>query len=149
MKISIGCDHTAVVLKNHLIKYLKNQNHIVLDMGTNSETEKVDYPDFAQKVGTSVVNHSSDLGIVICGTGIGISIAANKIKGIRAGLVTEPWLATLTRQHNGTNVLALGAWVVSFKKAELIVDNFCTSAFEAEGRHGRRVSKINDLEKLN
>ncbi|MDN5304017.1 MAG: ribose 5-phosphate isomerase [Fusobacteriaceae bacterium] len=110
-KIALGADHGGYELKNIVKEYLKNNGYEVIDFGTNS-SDSVDYPEFAHKVGNSVVNKEADFGIVICGTGIGISIAANKIKGVRAALCHNVWTAKLTRQHNDANVLAMGGRVI-------------------------------------
>lgn len=140
MKIALGADHGGFELKEKIKEHLAKKNIEVLDMGTHS-TESVDYPEYGQLVAKAVVDKSADLGIVVCGTGIGISIAANKVKGIRAALCTNTTMAKLTRQHNDANILALGARIVGDVLALDIVDEFLAASFEG-GRHSKRVEKI-------
>lgn len=140
MIIAIGNDHSAVELKKEIVKFLKTLNHEVIDLGTNSE-ESVDYPCFGFKVGETVASKKADLGIAICGTGVGISLAANKIEGIRAFTCSEPYSAKLARNHNDANVLCFGARVVGSELAKMIVENFINSEFEA-GRHEKRVAML-------
>lgn len=139
IKIAIGCDHAGIdykeAIKTHLSTTLKAQ---ILDIGTYT-TESVDYPDFGKKVGETVATGEADKGIVICGTGIGISIAANKVKGIRAALCYDIYTATMARQHNDANVLALGARTTPIDVAYAIVDTFFSTPFEG-GRHQQRVN---------
>lgn len=142
MKIAIGSDHAGYPLKKEVLKYLKELGHEVEDMGTNS-TESVDYPVFAKKVAVAVSGGSVDRGIVICGTGIGISIAANRFKGVRASLCLYPEMAELTRRHNNANVLGLGGRLVASDLALRIVDAFLTTDFEG-GKHKRRVDLIDE-----
>ncbi|MBZ4683223.1 MAG: rpiB [Fusobacteriales bacterium] len=141
-KIALGADHGGYELKNIVKEYLKNNGYEVIDFGTNS-SDSVDYPEFAHKVGNSVVNKEADFGIVICGTGIGISIAANKIKGVRAALCHNVWTAKLTRQHNDANVLAMGGRVIGPGIALDMVEAFLNTEFEG-GRHTNRVNKIEE-----
>lgn len=138
--IAIGCDHTGVFFKNAIITYLKEKNYKVIDCGTN-DVNASDYPDFAKLVGKTIINKTAIFGIIICGTGIGISIAANKIPGIRAALCYDVQLATLARKHNDANVLALGARITAIEYAIWIIDAFLNSKFEG-ARHQKRVNKI-------
>lgn len=143
MKIALGADHGGYELKEKIKKHLSQKEYIkIIDMGTYS-TESVDYPKYGHLVAKSVVEKEVDFGIVICGTGIGISIAANKISGIRAALCTNTTMAKLTRQHNDANILALGARIVGDVLALEIVDEFLETSFEG-GRHTRRVEAIED-----
>lgn len=123
MKIAIGNDHGAVDLKFHIMNYLQKQGHEVVNFGSDV-SDSCDYPVYAEKVGKAVVSGEFDKGILICGTGIGISIAANKIKGVRCALCSEPCSARLTREHNDANVLAMGARIIGPVLAESIVDAF-------------------------
>lgn len=147
MKIAIGNDHTAVELKKHISKYLEAKGYTVVNLGADTD-EASDYPLFGEKVGKAVASGECDLGVAICGTGIGISIAANKIKGIRAAVCSEPYSARLTRQHNDANIIAFGARVVTTEMAEKIVDEFFGAEFEG-GRHQKRVDMITAIEAKN
>ncbi len=145
MKITIGSDHGAVALKEEVKMVLKEFGNIeVTDVGTFG-TDSVDYPDIAEKVCADVAKGTSDRGIVLCGTGIGISIAANKIKGIRCALCNDVYSAKMSREHNDANVLALGGRVVGFGPAGEIVRAWVQGEFTG-GRHARRVNKIMALE---
>lgn len=144
MKIAIGNDHVAVDLKNHITKYLEDKGYTVVNFGTDS-TDSCDYPVYGEKVGRAVADGECDLGILICGTGIGISLAANKVKGVRAAVCSEPYSARLTRQHNNANIIAFGARVVGSAMAEMIVDEFLNAEYQG-GRHQRRVDMITDIE---
>ena len=145
MKITIGSDHGAVELKEEVKKILAEFEGVeVKDVGTFG-TDSVDYPDIAEKVCADVVSGAADRGIVLCGTGIGISLAANKIKGIRCALCNEVYSAKMSREHNNANVLAMGGRVVGFGVAAEIVRTWMTTDF-AGGRHERRVNKIMALE---
>ena len=143
-KIAIGNDHVAVELKNHITKYVEAKGYTVVNFGTDS-SESCDYPVYGEKVARAVASGECDLGILICGTGIGISLAANKVKGIRAAVCSEPYSARLTRQHNNANIIAFGARVVGQAMAEMIVDEFLDAEFEG-GRHQRRVDLIDKIE---
>ena len=146
MKITIGSDHGAVELKEEVKKVLAEFDGIsVKDIGTFGK-ESVDYPDIAEKVCAEVVSGAADRGIVLCGTGIGISISANKIKGIRCALCNEIYSAKMSREHNNANVLAMGGRVIGSEVAGQIVRTWITTDF-AGGRHERRVNKIMALEK--
>lgn len=145
MNITIGSDHGAVALKAEVKMVLKEYEDIkVTDVGTFG-TESVDYPDIAEKVCADVTSGKADLGIVLCGTGIGISIAANKVKGIRCALCNDVYSAKKAREHNNANVLAMGGRVLGFGPAGEIVRAFVESSFEG-GRHARRVNKIMAIE---
>lgn len=144
MKIAIGNDHAALELKNHIVDYLVKEGHEVVNFGTDTPAS-TDYPIYGARVAHAVANGECERGIVICGTGIGISISANKVKGIRCALCSEPVSAKLTRQHNDANVLAMGARIIGPAMAEEIVHTFLTTEFEG-GRHSRRVDLITKLE---
>ncbi|MBQ5765505.1 MAG: ribose 5-phosphate isomerase B [Clostridia bacterium] len=144
MKIAIGNDHAAVALKNHIKKYVEDMGHTVINFGTDTN-DSCDYPVYGEKVGRAVAGGEADLGILICGTGIGISLAANKVKGVRAAVCSEPYSAKLTRMHNDANIIAFGARVVGEAMAEMIVYEFLNAKYEG-GRHQRRVDMIGDIE---
>ncbi len=145
MKITIGSDHGAVELKEEVKKVLSEFEGVeVKDVGTFG-TDSVDYPDIAEKVCADVVSGAADRGIVLCGTGIGISIAANKIKGIRCALCNEVYSAKMSREHNNANVLAMGGRVIGYGVAAEIVRTWMTTDFAGD-RHERRVNKIMALE---
>ena len=145
MKIAIGNDHSAVELKHIIMEHLKEKEYEVLNLGTDSE-ESCDYPVYGEKVGRAVASGQADLGIAICGTGVGISLAANKVKGIRACVYSEPYTAKLSRMHNNSNVLAFGARVIGSELAKMIVDEWLNAEFEG-GRHQRRVDMIMEIER--
>ena len=145
MRIAIGNDHTAVDLKNIIVDYLVELGYDVINMGTDSR-ESCDYPVYGEKVGRAVADGQADLGIAICGTGVGISLAANKVKGVRACVCSEPYTAKLSRMHNNSNVLAFGARVVGSELAKMIVDQWLDAEFEG-GRHQRRVDMIMEIER--
>jgi len=140
MKIAVGSDHAGVELKKTVLAWLENHGYEFNDMGPYNE-EPVDYPDYARKVGEAVASGECDSGILMCGTGIGVSIAANKIKGIRAALVCNPEFATLARQHNNANIICLSARFTDKAIIEKSLHNWFTANFEG-GRHERRVNKI-------
>ncbi|NLE43402.1 MAG: ribose 5-phosphate isomerase B [Chloroflexi bacterium] len=145
MRIAIAADHGGLELKKALVEHLLAGDHQVQDFGTHS-TDSVDYPDFAASVARAVASGSCERGILICGTGIGMSLAANKIPGIRAALCTDCYMARMARQHNDAQILCLGARVLGFGLAIDIVDSFLTHDFSANSRHARRVAKINALD---
>ncbi len=145
MKIAIGNDHTAVEMKQEIAKFLEEQGYEVINLGTDS-SDSCDYPVYGEKVGRAVADGMADLGIAICGTGVGISLAANKVKGIRACVCSEPYTAKLSRMHNDSNVLAFGARVVGVEMAKMITQEWLNAKFEG-GRHQRRVDLIMDIEK--
>lgn len=145
MKIVIGNDHTALSLKGEIIAHLEEKGHTVINVGTDSP-ESADYPIYGEKAAQLVARGEADLGILICGTGVGISLAANKVPGIRAVVCSEPYSAMLSRRHNDTNMLAFGARVVGAELAKMIVDAWLEASFEG-GRHQRRVDQIMRIEK--
>ena len=145
MRIALGADHAGFPLKETIKKELERAGHQVEDLGTNSEAS-VDYPDYARAVGERVAGHEADRGILLCGTGIGMAISANKVPGIRAANVSDEFNARLSRQHNDANVLALGGRTVGPDLALSIVQTWLETKFEG-GRHGRRVAKIKELDK--
>jgi ribose 5-phosphate isomerase B len=145
MKIAIGADHAGFELKQQIRDHLQSQGIEVLDEGTESP-DSVDYPDYALKVGEDVTGHRADLGILVCGTGIGMSIAANKVPGIRAARAVSESDAQLSREHNDANVLTLGARVTASDLAQRIVDVWLKTPFLGE-RHARRVGKIDAIER--
>lgn len=145
MKLYIACDHAAVEMKNEIAAYLTEKGHDVQDLGIN-EGEKIDYPDAAKKVAEKVAKDSASRGILICGTGIGMSIAANKVKGIRAAAVSEVYSAKMTRIHNNANIICFGARVVGIETAKMIVDAYLEADFEEGGRHSARVDLITKME---
>ena len=140
MKISMGADHGGFALKEHIKNYLTQKGHEVVDMGTYSP-DSCDYPDFGYAAAKKLADGEVDRAIVICSTGIGISITANKVKGVRCALCSEPYSAEMTRRHNDANCLAMGALMIGSMMAERIVDVFLTTEFEG-GRHQRRVDKV-------
>ena len=143
MKIAVASDHGGYLLKETVKKNLEDWGIEVLDLGTHSE-ESVDYPVYGRLCGETVANGEADLGVVCCGTGIGISIAANKVKGIRCGLCTSVEMAHLTKQHNNANILALGGRTTAPELALAIVDEWLDTEFEG-GRHQRRVDMLNEM----
>lgn len=145
--IALGCDHGGFALKQEIIKYLDGKDLAYKDYGTYTE-ESCDYPIFGELVARAIAGGECDRGIIICGTGIGISMAANKIKGIRAAVCGDCFSAEFTRRHNDANILALGARVVGGGLALKIVDTFLTTDFEG-GRHARRVALITEIENKN
>ena len=144
MKIAIGCDHGALELKQLMVAHLEKAGHTVEDFGTHT-TDSCDYPDFALAAATAIANGECTRGLFFCSTGIGISMAANKVKGIRAACVSEPYSAHFTRLHNDANILALGGRVVGEGLALKIVDTFLDTPFSNEERHIRRIGKIEDV----
>ena len=146
MKISIACDHGAVAMKDLVAEHLRKQGHEVKDFGTYT-TASCDYPEFAAAAAKAVANGECDKGIVLCTTGIGVSISANKIDGIRCALLSDVWSAKMTRLHNDTNMMALGAGVVGENLALEIVDTWVGTEFSGEERHQRRIDKLMALEK--
>lgn len=142
MKIALGCDHGGYELKEKVKTHLEKKGYEVLDLGCHS-TESVNYPVYGKAVGEAVAKKEAEYGVVICGTGIGISIAANKVKGVRAALCMNTTMARLTREHNDANVLAFGARMVGDVLALEMVDTFLNTAFEG-GRHTARVQMLED-----
>ena len=146
MKIGFGSDHTAVELKLELIQHLKEQGHECIDYGTYASGVRMDYPVPGRAVAEAVMKGEVDKGVLICGTGVGISLAANKVPGIRAAVCSEPYTARLTVQHNNANIIAMGARVVGTELAKMIVDEFFNARYEG-GRHEARIRMIADIEK--
>jgi ribose 5-phosphate isomerase B len=142
--IALGADHAGFVLKQTLKSWLTARGHLVFDFGTHS-TESVDYPDFASAVAVAVREGRAERGVLVCGSGIGMAIAANKVPGVRAAVAADADTARLSREHNDTNVLALGARLTAAAEAERIVEAWLGTAF-AGGRHARRVDKLADLD---
>ncbi len=146
MKIAIGCDHGALALKNKMVAHLESKGFEVKDFGTYT-SDSCDYPEFAAAAARAVANGECHKGIVLCTTGIGVSISANKINGIRCALLSDVWSAKMTRLHNDTNVMALGAGVVGENLALEIADTWLGTEFSGEERHQRRIDKLMALEK--
>ena len=144
MKIAIGNDHTAVAMKNGIVAHLEAKGYEVVNFGTDA-TDRSDYPIYGKRVADAVASGECDLGVLICGTGIGISLTANKVKGIRAAVCSESYSAKMTRMHNDANIIAFGARVVGQATAEEIVDAFLEAEYEG-GRHARRVDMISAVE---
>ena len=146
MKIAIACDHGALDMKNMLVSYLQGQGHAVTDFGTHTNAS-CDYPEFAAAAAQAVASGECQRGIVLCTTGIGMSIAANKVKGIRCALLSDVVSARLTREHNDTNMMAMGAGIVGNILAQQIVDTWLGTDFSGGQRHQRRIDKMMALEK--
>lgn len=144
MKIAIGNDHIAFQMKLEIVAYLRELGHHTDDLGHHDE-QRTDYPMYGKAVGKAVVSGATDRGIAICGTGVGISIAANKVPGVRAVCCSEPYSAQLSRKHNDTNVLCFGARVIGVELAKMIVGCWLDTSFEG-GRHARRVAMLSELD---
>lgn len=144
MKIGIGNDHSSVAMKHAICEYLTAKGYEMVNFGTDSE-QSYPYPDAAVAVANAVVSKEVDCGILICGTGIGIGIAANKVKGIRCATCSEPYSAKLSKMHNNSNILSFGARVVGVELAKMIVDSWLEAEFEG-GRHQTRIDMIHDIE---
>jgi len=145
MRIAVGSDHAGYALKEHLASWLAESGHAVYDLGTHS-TDPVDYPDYSAAVGQAVLDGRADRGIIICGSGAGASIAANKLRGIRAGVAHDGYSAHQMVEHDDVNVLCLGSRVVGQALAEDLVKTFIGAKFSREDRHVRRLDKIRALE---
>ena len=143
--IGIGNDHAAVEMKNQIKEFLEEKGYQVINSGTDSD-ESCDYPEYGEKVGRAVAEGKVDAGVLICGTGIGISIAANKVKGVRAAVVSEPVSARLTKEHNNANIIAFGARIVGIEMAKEIVSAWLNAEYIGSGRHERRVDMIRKIE---
>ena len=143
--IAVCCDHGGLSLKKEVLRHLEEKGLEYKDFGTNSP-ESCDYPVFGERAGKMVASGEADLGILICGTGVGISLAANKVKGVRACVCSEPYSAKLSRMHNDTNILAFGARVVGTELAKMIVDEFFKAQYEG-GRHEARIRMLADIER--
>lgn len=144
MKIAIGNDHAATELKFQIKEYLESQGHEVINFGTDSN-DSCNYPEFGEAVGKAVASGEAEAGVLICGTGVGISIAANKVNGVRAVVCSEPVTAKLSKAHNNSNIVAFGARIVGFETAKAIVDAWLTTEYEG-GRHQKRVDMLADIE---
>ena len=144
MKIAIGNDHAAVEMKNEIKAYLESKGHEVINFGTDTSAS-CNYPEYGKAVGVAVASGEAECGVLICGTGIGISLAANKVKGIRAAVCSEPVSARLTKLHNNANIICFGARIVGIETAKAIVDAWLDTEFEG-GRHQTRVDMIMDIE---
>jgi ribose 5-phosphate isomerase B len=142
--IALGCDHIGIELKEPIRDYLLSKGFQVKDFGTVTR-ERAEYPHYALLVARAVTGGECERGLLFCGTGVGISIAANKVRGIRAVVCSEPYSARLSRQHNDTNILCIGARVVGIELAKMIVDEWLAASFEG-GRHAERVQKIKEIE---
>ncbi|WP_312094956.1 ribose 5-phosphate isomerase B [Aminipila sp.] len=143
MKIAMACDHGGFELKEEIKTYLEKQGIQILDLGTHT-TDSVDYPEYGEACGEAVVSGRADRGIVCCGTGIGISIAANKVKGVRCALCTSVQMAEMTRKHNDANILAMGGRITDTEAAKNITQAWLDTEFEG-GRHQRRVDMLNNM----
>jgi ribose 5-phosphate isomerase B len=145
MKIAIGNDHAAIELKNVVKEYLESKGHTVDDFGAN-ENKGISYTVFGETVGEKVASGAYDCGVLICGTGVGISIAANKVPGVRAGVCSEPTTARLIKEHNNANIVAFGARSVGEEVAKRILDAYLGATFQG-GRHAERVGMLSEIEK--
>ena len=145
MKIAVANDHAAVKMKNEIISFVKDLGYDVLNFGTDSE-ESCDYPIYGERVANAVVNGEADCGILICGTGVGISIAANKVKGVRAAVCSDVTTARLVKEHNNANIIAFGARIVGTELAKDIVKAYLEAEFLG-GKHERRINMISEIEK--
>ncbi len=143
MKIAVACDHGGLDLKNKIVEYLKSEGHEVIDEGTYTK-DSCDYPIYAKKAAEDVANKKADRAILCCSTGVGVSIVANKVKGVRCALITDVTSARLTREHNDTNALALGQKNVSFDRGIEIVKIWLNTPFSNEERHIRRINMIEE-----
>ncbi len=145
--VVFGNDHTAVELKKELIPYVEAKGYQVINVGTDT-TDSVDYPAIGEAVAVMVAEGKADFGIAVCGTGLGISLACNKVRGIRACVCSEPYTARYSRLHNNCNILCFGARVIGPETAKMLIDEFLDTEFEG-GRHARRVDMIMDIERRN
>lgn len=145
MKVAVGCDHAGYPLKDLVIETIQGAGHEVLDLGTDSDAP-VDYPDFAARVGRAIQRGEADRGVLLCGSGVGAAVAANKLRGVRAGLCHDTYTARQSVEHDDANVLTLGARVIGPEVAREVVLAFLRARFSGEERHVRRLKKIADLE---
>ncbi len=146
MKVAFGCDHTGIALKKELMEHLAAKGYECVDLGNFDPEAHDDYPVPGRKVAEAIVAGEADKGVLICGTGVGISLAANKVPGIRACVCSDPYTAQLTVRHNNANIIAMGSRVVGPELAKMIVDNFFDAEFEG-GRHQHRIDMITQIEK--
>ena len=144
MKLVIGNDHAAVELKNEIKAYLEEKGHEVINIGTDTH-DSCNYPEYGEKAGRMVAAGEVDGGVLICGTGVGISLAANKVKGVRACVCSEPYSARMSKQHNNSNIIAFGARVIGVETAKMIVDEWLNAKYEG-GRHQVRVDMLTEIE---
>ena len=149
MRIAVAADHAGFPLNERVIEELRARGHEIEDFGTHDGSRPDDYPDYALAVGRAVQNGTADIGILICGSGVGASVAANKLRGVRAALCADTYSARQSREHDDCNVLCLGARVVGSELAMELVRAFVAARFNGEERHRRRLAKINDIERLN
>lgn len=146
MKIGFGSDHAAIDLKNCILEHMKEKGYECIDFGAYSPEEKMDYPVAGRKVAEAIKSGEIDKGVLVCGTGVGISLAANKVPGIRAGVCSDCFTAKMIAEHNDCQIIAMGARVVGTELAKMLCDNFFGATFQG-GRHARRVNLITDIEK--
>ena len=146
MRLAFASDHAGFTLKQALLEWLKNSEHQLIDLGTH-DTQPVDYPDYAEALGLKLLAGGADRGVLVCGSGVGASVAANKLPGIRAGLCHDTYSAHQGVEHDDMNILALGARVIGVELAKELVRAFIGAKFSSEERHHRRVAKVNALEK--
>jgi ribose 5-phosphate isomerase B len=146
MKLVMGADHAGFELKQNLVAYVRDLGHEVLDVGARNATEPDDYPDFAEAVGNALRNHQAERGILVCGSGVGVSVAANKIPGIRAAVCHDTYSAHQGVEHDDMNVLVIGSRIVASELARELVKNFLAAKFSGEERHRRRLEKVKALE---
>lgn len=144
MKIAVGNDHAAVAMKQEVAEYLKSLGHEVINVGTDTP-ESCNYPEYGEKVARLVVSGEAECGVLICGTGVGISIAANKVAGIRAAVCSEPVTARLVKEHNNANIIAFGARIIGMEMAKAILDAYLNARFQG-GRHQKRIDLIHAIE---
>ena len=146
MKVAVASDHAGFTLKQNVAEFIKTLGHEVLDLGTNDETTAVDYPDFAERIGLALLENKANRGILICGSGVGASVAANKVPGIRAGLCHDTYSAHQGVEHDAMNVLVLGGRVIGIALAHELVTAYLGAEFTSEERHQRRLNKVAALE---
>lgn len=146
MRIGFGCDHVSLELKKVLMEHVSAKGLETIDFGAYQDINREHYPEYGLKVAQAIIEEQCDLGIIVCGTGVGISISANKVPGIRAAVCSEPYSARLSREHNNTNILAMGSRVVGTELAKMIVDQWLEAEFEG-GRHQVRLDMIEDIER--
>jgi RpiB/LacA/LacB family sugar-phosphate isomerase len=146
MRVVIGADHAGYELKQHITRFIRELGHQVMDVGTNNSTDPVDYPDYAEATGRAIIENRADRGVLICGSGVGASVAANKLRGIRAGLCHDTYSAHQGVEHDDMNVLVMGGRIIGPELARELVRAYLTVTFTGEKRHRRRLDKIRALE---